>query len=510
MFISNARKKYPPPQRRILSLTLAAVLVCGCLSGGSAAKAYSGSAYTDNSLLGERLDSLFEEYPPNQSYFTSTPGGYDHSGNKWAPCNRVGYGDVTTGDMNRCGRFDGSYQCHAYAFYAQYRIFGKTQNHTVNPALEGAAAISYTTVKNPTKAQILNMPFGTHIKNTSPAHSIILLRCDENSITYIDCNCADGWGCAVHLHEADWQFFFSRNGIGSSVITGSAAYPTAETYPVPAEEGYGETPFTDIGTHWAKDYIQTAYQLSISSGISKTRFDPQGGMTRAMFVQMLYNIYHEGSSTYKSDFSDVSQSDWYYAAISWASTKGVVAGVGGQRFAPMQQVTRQEAMQILYNDHLSRTGTPPPDTGDEDSKPDGSKDPGTGESDSAVLGGVDLVAQAAGEEGETESDEDGDINSESSVGGGREDGQESGGAQEPGDKAPPGEQDPPSKPSADFTRYDDEKDIAVWAQAALAWAVEQGILTGRSETKLDPAGTMTRAESVTVLVKILEPDSTDH
>ena len=320
------------------------------------ANAASGSDFTDNAILSKRLDKLFKDYPPNASFFKSTPGGYDRNGDNRTPCNRVGYGDHYTGDMSTCGRFDGSYQCHAYAYYAQYVLFGKTQNGKTDSAVEGAKDIRYTTVRNPSKSEILRMPFGTHIKNDYPAHSVILLSCDENHINYIDANCADGWGCAVHLHQTDWNFFYSRIGIGASSVGGTAVYPTAESYPVPAPEPkpYGQTPFIDIGDHWARDYIESAYLQNIASGDSDRTFSPQGEMTRGMFVQMLYNLYgkaQEGDFT-QSSYTDVPGDAWYRKAVSWAEQYGVVTGIGDGLFAPNRFVTRQEAMQIFYNYNL--------------------------------------------------------------------------------------------------------------------------------------------------------------
>jgi hypothetical protein len=38
----------------------------------------------------------------------------------------------------------------------------------------------------------------------------------------------------------------------------------------------------------------------------------------------------------------------------------------------------------------------------------------------------------------------------------------------------------------------------------MAWAVENGLITGRTETTLAPAGTATRAESATLFQRYLE------
>ena len=42
--------------------------------------------------------------------------------------------------------------------------------------------------------------------------------------------------------------------------------------------------------------------------------------------------------------------------------------------------------------------------------------------------------------------------------------------------------------------FEDAADVAEWAVPAMRWAVGEGIIQGRSETLLDPAGSATRAE----------------
>ena len=52
--------------------------------------------------------------------------------------------------------------------------------------------------------------------------------------------------------------------------------------------------------------------------------------------------------------------------------------------------------------------------------------------------------------------------------------------------------------------FADAGQVSDWAQAALCWAVDQGILTGRGGNILDPSGSATRAESAQILKNFLE------
>ena len=53
--------------------------------------------------------------------------------------------------------------------------------------------------------------------------------------------------------------------------------------------------------------------------------------------------------------------------------------------------------------------------------------------------------------------------------------------------------------SAVLSAYPDSTRISAWAQNAMAWAVENGILSGRANGNLDPQGKATRAEVAAML-----------
>ena len=53
--------------------------------------------------------------------------------------------------------------------------------------------------------------------------------------------------------------------------------------------------------------------------------------------------------------------------------------------------------------------------------------------------------------------------------------------------------------TGDLDAFADKNDTSDWAQTALAWAVESGILSGKGDSRLDPKGTATRAELAAML-----------
>lgn len=59
-------------------------------------------------------------------------------------------------------------------------------------------------------------------------------------------------------------------------------------------------------------------------------------------------------------------------------------------------------------------------------------------------------------------------------------------------------------PSADTSAYTDHDNISTYAQQAMSWAVEQGILSGTSTNTLSPQGYATRAQVATMLMRFIE------
>ena len=76
-------------------------------------------------------------------------------------------------------------------------------------------------------------------------------------------------------------------------------------------------------------------------------FEPEGTMTRAMVVQMLYNFDRRSVPGKRADFIDVSPDAWYADAVGWAAEEGIVQGYLGY-FRPDAPISRQDLVTILY------------------------------------------------------------------------------------------------------------------------------------------------------------------
>ena len=106
--------------------------------------------------------------------------------------------------------------------------------------------------------------------------------------------------------------------------------------------------FRDCRSHWAKDYINRAADAGWVSGVGGGLFQPNGTLTRAMFVTMLAGLAGVDEADYPgSTFSDVPVGQWYAPSVAWAASEEIVSGTGSGRFEPNRNITRQEMAQIM-------------------------------------------------------------------------------------------------------------------------------------------------------------------
>ena len=94
------------------------------------------------------------------------------------------------------------------------------------------------------------------------------------------------------------------------------------------------------------------YRHDIMEGMSDTTFQPNGTLSRAMAVQIFYNL--EGQPDISDEnlgypYEDVDAQAWYGDAVYWARITGVATGYGDGTFQPGDSITRQEFAQMLYN-----------------------------------------------------------------------------------------------------------------------------------------------------------------
>ena len=174
-------------------------------------------------------------------------------------------------------------------------------------------------------------------------------------------------------------------------------------------------PFTDVAHGaWYYDAVSYVYTNGLMDGTSATTFEPNANMTRAMLVTILWRMEGEPVVNYLMPFTDVDGGAWYAEAVRWAASEGIVTGVSDTSFAPNAEITREQLAAILH--------------------------------------------RYAGE----------------------------------------------PATAANLAGYADGASVSAYAVDAMSWCVEHMIITGVTDTTLEPQGTATRAQCATMLMRFAE------
>ena len=106
--------------------------------------------------------------------------------------------------------------------------------------------------------------------------------------------------------------------------------------------------FVDLGNHaWATDAINYLADEGIIKGTSETTFSPASNITRADYAILLVRAFKLESEN-AENFADVNESDYFAEELAVARNTGIVGGIGDNKYAPRNTITRQDMMVILY------------------------------------------------------------------------------------------------------------------------------------------------------------------
>ena len=106
--------------------------------------------------------------------------------------------------------------------------------------------------------------------------------------------------------------------------------------------------FTDIELGaWYHADVDFVVESGLMRGVSDSSFDPNGTLTRAMVVTILYRMSGSPEITGDCVFTDVGDT-WYTDAVIWATENGVTSGMSETVFAPDQAVTREQIVTFLF------------------------------------------------------------------------------------------------------------------------------------------------------------------
>ena len=108
--------------------------------------------------------------------------------------------------------------------------------------------------------------------------------------------------------------------------------------------------FTDVpASDWYGKAVGFIAARGITTGTGDGQFNPEGKLTRGQFLVMLMRAYGIApDATPKDNFADAGNT-YYTGYLAAAKRLKISEGVGGNRFAPDKEISRQELFTLLYN-----------------------------------------------------------------------------------------------------------------------------------------------------------------
>ena len=108
-------------------------------------------------------------------------------------------------------------------------------------------------------------------------------------------------------------------------------------------------PFTDVpaGSYYY-DAVLWAVENDITKGTSATTFSPDATCSRAQIVTFLWRAQKSPVVTAANPFADVSTDAYYVNAIIWAVNEGVTAGTSAATFSPDDTCTRAQIVTFIW------------------------------------------------------------------------------------------------------------------------------------------------------------------
>ena len=251
--------------------------------------------------------------------------------------------DVTSGNMSLPSRSDYGYN-HFVGWSANGSIYEAGETVKIEKDTIFTAVWAYIPPANPNyRIDIPAAEGGTITANPSAAKAgakVTLTATPDEGYAVGTITVTDRFGDAVKVTEnADGTYTFT---MPNGQVTVNATFVQTEE-PAPAE------PFPDVDENdWFYDEVVYVYENGLMNGVENNQFAPSTATNRAMLATILYRLAGEPAVSGDLPFTDVESGTWYTDAVLWAAQNGIVNGLGENTFAPMNTLTREQLVTMLY------------------------------------------------------------------------------------------------------------------------------------------------------------------
>jgi hypothetical protein len=128
--------------------------------------------------------------------------------------------------------------------------------------------------------------------------------------------------------------------------------------PLPVSPIPVQSPFPDVGNHWAATFITALSDRQLIRGFPDGNFRPDARLTRAEYAALLATTFKLSARRNSVNFMDVSPDFWGAEAIGTTSRMGFLSGFPDRSFRPQQFLTRIQALVALVSGLDLQGGTP--------------------------------------------------------------------------------------------------------------------------------------------------------
>lgn len=101
---------------------------------------------------------------------------------------------------------------------------------------------------------------------------------------------------------------------------------------------------------WYAEAVEALWEKGLMNGVGDNRFGPNDVFTRAQLATVLYRMAGRPAVSGEDAFTDTASGQWYSDAVLWASQNGVVNGYDDGRFGTNDAATQEQLAVMLWRD----------------------------------------------------------------------------------------------------------------------------------------------------------------